>query len=386
MSSRTRRVACGFAAVACSAPLVLAAPSLADARAPQALLQQKVVKPPTPQGAVVEEDDLPDWRHYLAAATRYCEGQVEPALAELSAWDLRFFNDVRQELRTNSGWTQPAIQCAAMLHTELALRARSRTTEQTSHLNWARQLLKLPAQGQPFLDQSFRRDWLVAVSALLHGELRFTELDDYLQEASRAFPDDAAILFAWGLLREAQTSPRLAVVAKTLPGRTETSLGRFPNRSGALRDAEFFYRRALGRDPSLVEAKLRLGHVLAMRGRPDDALAELAAVRDSQATPRLVYLAALFAGRVFQEARRLSEAEASYRVAAPLYPKCQVALTALSHVAFLSGNRDRAASLAMSALSPGLPDECEDPWMLYDFGRGPEAETLFERLRARLRP
>lgn len=320
---------------------------------------------------------------YLALVQRFCQGEVEAVLDELPRWDWRTFTDVRIDMRHSGEWQLREVECAALMHTEAALRAVSRSTLQTSHFNWARELLRL-LDGQP-LDQSFRRDWLVAVAALLHGELRFVELDDYLREAGGAFPNDAQILFAWGLLRESQTSKRLEAVARVLPGRTEFSLGRFPNRGGALREAEEFYRRTLALDPSLVEAQLRLGHVLMLRERPDEALKALIAVRDSRADSRLTYLAALFAGQILEQARRVPEARASYRRAADIYPACQVALTASSYVAFKLGRRDQAVALAPQALGFRLGEECDEPWIVYDLGRGPEAEQMFDRLRARVR-
>lgn len=320
---------------------------------------------------------------YIALALRYCDGEVDLVLQDLSAWNWRSFSDVRGHMRRFGEWQLREVQCAAMMHTEMALRAAPRTTSEASHLNWARELLRL-LDRQP-LDQSFRHDWCVAVIAHLHGQLRFVEVDDYLRDATRAFPDDAAVLFAWGLLREAQTSRRLAAVVASLPGRTEISLGRFPERGRAQREAEQYYRRALDRDATMLEAGVRLGRVLDGLDRPDAALQMLARVRAQSGDPRLVYLAWLFSGQILHRRGRLPEAIEAFRSAAALYPQCQAATVAQSYAIREAGNHEEAVRLVRLALSHGTSEECLDPWWLYDFGNGPQADALFDALRQKVR-
>jgi tetratricopeptide (TPR) repeat protein len=344
--------------------------------------------PPAPQTRplrTVDSDQIGRERlQYLALAEGVCQGEVESALEQLSTWDWRSFADIRGHMRQFGGWQLREVQCAALMHTEMALRAVPRSTEEVSHLNWARQLLRL-LDGQ-LIDQSFRHDWFVAVAAHLHGQFRFVELHDYLSEATRAFPDEAEIPFAWGLLREAQTSPHLAVVAAGLPGRTETFLGPFPDRRGALREAEQYFRRALARDDTMLEARVRLGHVLDLRGRPDDALDTLAVARAQIGDRRLAYLASLFTGDILERRGRLNDAIEAYRSAEAAYPGCQAGAIALSHATREAGDRGEAERLVRQILRGAAGEQCEDPWLLYDFGLAPQADALFDRLRAKVRP
>jgi len=128
---------------------------------------------------------------------------------------------------------------------------------------------------------TFRHDWYLAVGAFLHGRLAFRELDAHLREARDAFPQSADMTLAWGTMREAQASPRLAPLLMSQGSER-------PNPRRALEDAERSYRQALDRDPQLDEARLRRGKVLVALGRHDHGYADLVAARESSSGDRRI--------------------------------------------------------------------------------------------------
>jgi tetratricopeptide (TPR) repeat protein len=336
---------------------------------------------------------------YLSLVERYCR-DPQQALAEIDRFPWTDFRDSRgylahrrdqmlsravnkQSLFGGADWFVRVVRTAAMLHLDRAVVEPAGTEAGASHLNWSRELVRLLPGVDP--DPTFQRDWYIVVSAYLQGQLRLAELDEHLSEARAAFPDDAQVLLAWGLMREAEASPGGSVVIEVLRLRTSALRLRFPDEESALADAERYFREALERDPGLHEARLRHGRVLGRLERPDEALRELDAVRTAHAEPRQTYLAALFAGAVLGRAGRLPEAVEAYRAAAGLYPRCQTATLALSYAMRKSGARDEALALVRQALDHDSDAECVDPWWLYDFGLGPQGDALLDRLRAEVR-
>lgn len=325
---------------------------------------------------------------YLALARRYCTETSGDVIDELSTWNVGSFADVHQHMKHDLEWQAPEVECAAMLHTEVVLRESGWSPARLAHLRSARRLLWL-LDGEP-LDQSFRRDWYVAMAAFLHGTLRFDEWEAHLKDALLAFPDDGHLLLALGMEHEAQAAPvpraHLFDQALRMKASGEVHVLRedLPSVDKALLRAEESYRRALGRVPDLHEARLRLGRVLVVRGRPDDGLKELAAVLAGTADARLMYLAALIAGRVYEGRSQFPEASALYRTASSLYPTCQTAWLALSHMARSLGDQAEAERLVRRAIELRTGD-CDDPRWIYDLGLAPQADTMFDRLRSRIR-
>lgn len=319
---------------------------------------------------------------YLALASRYCSDDIEGSLADLSQWNWRTFMDVYDHMRRFRGWQLHEVECAAMMHTDEALRESSWSPTFVAHLDSARRLLHL-LDGEP-LDQSFHRGWYVAVAALIHGELRLVELEEHLQDGLRLFPDDVGILLAFGMMREAVASPHLAAVVAAFPRRTEFRVGTFPGAKDARNQAANHYRRVLELDPEAFEARLRLGRLLAERGEVAEASRQLKVVREGSTDTRVRYLASLFAGRLFEANGRLAEAADAYREAVGLYPHCQSAWLALSHATHQQGRREETERLVRQALE-GATEDCSDPWGLYDFGLAPQAAVMFDALREKVR-
>jgi tetratricopeptide (TPR) repeat protein len=333
---------------------------------------------------------------YFALSARVRTGDIEHAVTEIENWNRRAFRDLRDQLsrlrKSLEGpsqlildtWGRADIEGLAMLHTEAAIRSSSLSTKETSHANWAKQLLDL-FEGLG-VDQSFRRRWHVAWGAHLQATLRLQELADHVDEALRKWQDDPDLLTMAGSVYEssAQRSVMLRTGSDYVPMQLQRRERPNPDRTRAL--AERYYRQALDVQPELFDASLRLGRILLETSRSDEALAQLthAATRATSSKER--YLARLFLGRAYVRTQRWQEAIAAYTDADSLLPQCQTAALALSHAYLRQGNKEQAQAQVTIALDRSKQGRCEDPWWEYEFGYGRRADALLEELRQKLRP
>lgn len=225
------------------------------------------------------------------------------------------------------------------------------------------------------------RQWYLAVAAYLHHMYSLGELQPHLTAALDLFPDDGRMLFLMGALHETLASPRVQATLATLVlprGRSHT----LESERAHLRHAERYITRALAADPSLHEARLRLGRVAARQGRHEDAVALLdaAAARLDDAT--LQYLCALFAGHAHDALGRRDAARDAFERAAALYPGAQSPYLALASLGWRTNDR----STAVAALDRwrGLPDDeaaRHDPWWDYHASHAREAVNLLRQVQ-----
>jgi tetratricopeptide (TPR) repeat protein len=209
--------------------------------------------------------------------------------------------------------TQADLKTAALLHTDVVLI----TGEPSSfHLDAARRFLeRIPDASNR---RAFQRQWFLTVA------FRFQILGfdrdalAFLDAARHLFPNDTKILLTVGAINEA---------AGWMGGAREH-----------IHKAERYYRRILKSEPDSVEAHLRLGHVLKLKGHEEDALREVNWAF-SHAEDRDVELVALILlGDIQRAGDDLREAINSYRAAVTIAPVCQAAVTALSHALHQSGD------------------------------------------------
>jgi len=147
--------------------------------------------------------------------------------------------------------------------------------------------------------------------------------------------------------------------------------------SPSLGAAESRYRRALALAPGLAEARLRLGRIRLLRGRPDEAMLEFERVAAEGRLPHHRYLALLFAGRALEVEGDLRSAADRYRAATAVVPQAQTSLLALERV--LDSLEDTTGAqetldLALSSASP------QDPWWDYLCGQPNRLDGLLEEL------
>jgi tetratricopeptide (TPR) repeat protein len=242
------------------------------------------------------------------------------------------------------------------------------------HWELARTLLDAMRPGP---DEMVRR-WYVATSGWMQGREQHDTV--HLRHARQLFPDDRDILFLSGCQQEIYASPMVQAVARAavLPAGFHVDV---PQQGPALADAELFFRHALDADPGLVEGRLRLGHVLLLRGKVQeaaDALREAARTADE---PQLRYFAALFLGTAEEELGHFDIARDLYERAAALYPRAQAPYVALSALSSRRGDRAGARNEVQRVFElPAAPAQRDDPWWDYAIFQVRNVDALFKRL------
>jgi tetratricopeptide (TPR) repeat protein len=151
-----------------------------------------------------------------------------------------------------------------------------------------------------------------------------------------------------------------------------------------LRLAEQLYKRALERDPTLVEARIRLGRVLGLRRRHKEAVEQLQQGQSAD-EPLLQFYAHLFLGGEFEALGNGADARQSYERAAELQPTAPSPLFGLSRVADQAGDRGAARDLIARVLMLPADDvDRADPWWVYEFAQARGVDALLDDLRQRI--
>lgn len=145
------------------------------------------------------------------------------------------------------------------------------------------------------------------------------------------------------------------------------------------------FRKALDFDTGLVEARLRLGRVLALDGKTDEATRELRAVAEGPSLEAR-YLAHLFLAWIEDERGRLAEAVAHAEAAVALRPRWQSGQLALADLLRRSSRLEEASAAVARAVV--VPDEpaTEDGWLLYNVAAYDRAEAALGALRSMVGP
>lgn len=228
--------------------------------------------------------------------------------------------------------------------------------------------------------REFVRDWHLLVASQLHALLRIDYSRPRLEEARRQFPDDARLLLASGADHEALS----AATAGWLRLRNAAGEHRSQERVNTTRElqrASEFYIAALGVEPALEEARLRLGRVLHRLGDGDAARRELALVHTTTAVPVVKYLAAVFLALVEADAAQYERARELYAEAAGTLPWRHAVLLGASELAYRTGRPADAADLLRELLRG---DDEYDPWWHYIQGTAWHRETLHRSLAERV--
>jgi tetratricopeptide (TPR) repeat protein len=175
-----------------------------------------------------------------------------------------------------------------------------------------------------------------------------------------------------GTLGGIQIDSRVVVVPRPSPT-APAELGR----------AEELFRRALERDSGLVEARLRLAHVLGDRGRHKEAREQLLQATRAPLPRLLDYYGSLLLGREEQAAGNGDAARRAFERAAALFPSAKSPRIALSHLALMRGDRQEAVTVLAPA-GGATPMADEDPWDVIHRLHDPFAHELIARFRQEL--
>ena len=222
------------------------------------------------------------------------------------------------------------------------------------------------------------RDWYRATGAWLLFNRHY--LDSHLKHALMLFPDDSVILFLAGSQHEAYATSKVQNVMRSVdlpPGTITPSSDR-----GELREAESLFRRSIGANGEYAEAHLRLGRVLALQGRFADARPELQKALEIAPNDAISYYGELFLAAVEESLGNLDAAAAGYERAAARFPEAQSPLMALASLSDRRGDRAgaRRASDRLFSL-PRSTHETPDPWWVYNWFQGVNADQLLDELR-----
>jgi hypothetical protein len=245
---------------------------------------------------------------------------------------------------------------------------------------------------------SFVRRWFLLSGLVFFGTGELERSRSLFERGLKQFRNDPHLLLALGTLEEKLGSTRIYEPALGSQGR-HSALDQYGRHSALdeymepvaaraqhLADAASYLRKALAAEPQLLEARLRLGRVLSLQGREDQARAEYEAVEHGASEAATRYLAALFQGRLHERQRRFPQAAEAYGRAAGYLGSCPTAYLALAHAIDAMGDRARVSDLLDHALQPVDLAAPSDPWWTYLMGHFHEAEPLYHELQAEVRP
>jgi tetratricopeptide (TPR) repeat protein len=316
---------------------------------------------------------------YLQILKLYEHGRIDEALAALAmiadskvqSGQKLIFKTLEQTIPGEAPAAAGLLRVGALIHAAEAFRlAHHDPGGAVRHLNVARAYVaKVQPRGR---EPSFVRDWWLMVISVFQGHFDLVMANELGRQARDSVGESPELLLAIGVTQEMAWT-------KTHDDDGEFSL------KGDVEDAESAYRKALTLQPDLVEARLRLGRILTLRGRIDDALETLGPI-DAAADPASRYLGRLFEGEALERAGRAAEAEQRYLAAFAALPEAQSARLALAHLRHAHGARTEAANEVRGIALNQRVGETVDPWYWYLRGLYCRADGYMRSLQAQVQP
>ena len=243
----------------------------------------------------------------------------------------------------------------------------------------AAQLLLLVPEGK-----DFARRWFHAVALQDRLDDCFEEAIRWIDIGAQWFPADAAILLTRGMIYEslAVRQRRLSREMPPFGSRArEAHLAAVLERAERFRQARLSLERAVVADPALGEARLRLGHVLWLLGKGDEARAVLEKLIERGPEATTLHVARMFLGRIHQDAGREDAALREYRAALALQPTSQPAAIALGEALQQAGEPQAARATVEAALAVAGQRQLPQSIWEYEYGQSRLAPELMQRLR-----
>lgn len=224
-------------------------------------------------------------------------------------------------------------------------------------------------------------DWYRATVAFLQREQQYGS--EHVREALRIVPADARLHLLAGGEHEALASPSVQSFVEATTRSASMTLS-VQSADRELAEAQRFFSQAVDLDPGLAEARVRLGRVMALRGRSADAIAHLRQATLAEAEPLISFYAFLFLGSALETRRDYSESRDAYARAAALFPDAQSANLALAQLAWRFGDRRETTKRLEAALDSA--DGRSDPWRTYHLAQGRDAERMLRQVRESVTP
>ena len=369
-----------------------------------------------PQATTAERGQI-----WLGAARRHQPGEWDDAARAIAQWSradlLGAASYVRDLMTGGPSAFDDVLARAALLHADIAMLrrrddggydlpsngqvARMEHDGQviggragTVHWDVARVLLS-EVRPKPSADERVRL-WYRASTAYFQHWRDFAELEPNLRFGLELFPNDPVLLLYAGMMHESYAEPRIqntvapaSVLRQVSPSGRNFQVnvdqrGSFGSVASELKDAEKFFREALAADPDLVEARIRLGHVLGLRDRPADAVRELQVARKGQLPAPLQYIVLIFLGREHVILGDREAARTEFQQAVSLYPGAQSPRLGLSQIARDAGGTPAALAALQILEIPPVTIRREDPLWQYERLHTTDAAAIVAQMRWRL--
>jgi predicted Zn-dependent protease len=334
---------------------------------------------------------------YEAVVRRYSSGDREGAVVEMVTWPERRLRDEIPALNVlwqrarmcgdcpaANLWLRFPVRAALMLHSDCAQRARRDRVPPRLHESVAVEIARMLKDDSAH--RVFARRWYEAMAGLAQGENRWGDALDWAERGLRDFPDSAEMLLVLGSIEEtlgAQAALGLPPQSLLAPTQRETqaNLELLRETRAHLQTARRLLRSAVAADPSLAEARVRLGRVAWRLGETAEARSALEEVLAGKPKPAAAFLAHLFLGRLDEGAGRFADAARAYEAALAFDTRSQAARIALSHALLRLGNAAAARSEMEKAVGFAGRRPEPDAFWLYPWGPSVGAEDRLEALR-----
>lgn len=343
-----------------------------------------------------------DARTWQAAVVQHAPGALPPATVDVAHWPWERLSPVLDYVKKAA--TPDVLVRAAVMYLDIAVGIPERerpvypTGAHALQAQDGRPLYDVPLDSQFWYARwlaaralqrsSIQPDlrelalsWFRAGAAAYARNLQLADLEPHVREALRLFPDDPGVLFDAGCHAETLAAPAIDVARQSqiASARGPRPLMRPMSAAEHLGVAERHYRASLAIDPSNVEARVRLGRVLARRQRVEEAVQELERATASAEDRTVSYYAWLYLGRGRADLRRYDEALEAFGQAARRVPTAPSPHIGISRVHSARGDLNAARAALLRAFDQIADDHLErDPYWQYDHCAGRDAERIYQ--------
>jgi tetratricopeptide (TPR) repeat protein len=276
------------------------------------------------------------------------------------------------------------FEAAVLLHTDRALaRIEQYDPAGPAEMEVAPKLVAvMPAARRA----AFEPRWVRAAALALSKSGQWDIALALLEPARERYAPEPLLDLARGAILEskawvADEPPEQVEVPAPGAGRLKVWRAKREARQG-LSEAERSYRAALALRPELAQARIRLGRILYLLGKPREATAELQAAAKAATDAADRYLAHLFLGRARESTGDWAAAIAEYEEATRAEPDGQAAAVALSYALHRAGRGRDSVEALRNGVDRAGRRRVVDPWWPYLAGQCEDSDALLDALRA----